>query len=162
MKRILLNIFFVLGFAAMVLGQTQVGSKIFGDGQLDEFGTGVSLSANGDTVAVGAMDWYNTQGPGYVKVLYNNSGTWTQIGSNIVLGSNGDRFGQVVELSASGKRVAIGSDDEVSVYEWNNSSTSWVRMASFSGVGISQLGSRNQTCMAFSADGNSLIVGDPE
>ena len=79
---------------------TQLGEKIAGEGFADGAGTSVSLSANGNTVAVGAP------GRAYTRVLSLGSTGWTEAGylENRGIG----KFGISVSLADTGRVVAIG------------------------------------------------------
>ena len=59
----------------------QVGSDIDGEAAEDELGYSVSLSSDGNTVAVGAHQ--NLTGNGYVRIYQNVNNTWVQVGSDI-------------------------------------------------------------------------------
>ncbi len=109
----------------------------------DRFGTAVSLSANGDTLAVGAADeasnanGINTgednnaatfSGAAYVFTL--GSGSWTQ--QAYIKASNtdaNDRFGTTISLSANGTTLAVGASSEdsnasgINTGEDNNAAT---------------------------------------
>ncbi len=93
---------------------------------LDQFGTAVSLSANGTTLAVGASsEDSNATGvggnqtnddalnAGAVYVFTLDSGSWTQ--TAYIKASNtdaGDQFGSAISLSADGDILAVGALDE--------------------------------------------------
>ncbi|MBN2817949.1 MAG: hypothetical protein JXP36_03230, partial [Bacteroidales bacterium] len=63
---------------------TQVGNDIDGEATSDMSGFSVSLSTDGNTVAIGAAyNDGNGADAGHVRVYYNNSGTWQQIGQDI-------------------------------------------------------------------------------
>ena len=62
----------------------QIGDDINGEASNDEFGSAVSLSSNGNIVAIGATK--NDEGAnnsGHVRVYENVSGVWTQVGNDI-------------------------------------------------------------------------------
>ena len=81
----------------------------------DGFGGSVSLSTNGDIVAIGAP-FSNDGGvnSGHVRIFEltgsdgNEVESWQQLGTSLSGGEN-DNFGQSVSISANGKRVAIGA-----------------------------------------------------
>ena len=89
---------------------TQVGSDIDGEAAEDRSGWSVSLSEDGTTVAIGAINNDGNGGnSGHVRVYNFNGGTWTQVGSDIDGEAASDRSGQSVSLSEDGTTVAIGA-----------------------------------------------------
>ena len=89
-----------------VTGWVQRGPDIDGDGDFDLSGNSVSLSGDGETMAIGAA--YNNNGPGYVKVYSWETNTWVERG-HIDGEADGDRSGSSVSLSTDGETVAIGA-----------------------------------------------------
>lgn len=88
----------------------QVGQDIEGEATGDEFGLNVSLSSNGSILAIGAFrNNSNGTDSGHVKVYENQSGNWTQLGSNINGEASGDEFGYSVSLSSNGSILASGA-----------------------------------------------------
>jgi len=83
----------------------QVGQDIDGNGWGYFSGTSVSLSADGNVLAVDSMFESTT---GVVRVYRNVNGVWTQIGNTIHGEANSDRFGRSTSLSADGTIIAIG------------------------------------------------------
>mgnify|MGYP006225043021 FL=1 len=77
---------------------TQVGSDIDGGAAEDELGYSVSLSSDGNIVAVGAHQ--NLTGNGYVKIYKNVNNNWFQVGSDIDGEAAGDNSGRSVSLSS--------------------------------------------------------------
>jgi hypothetical protein len=89
---------------------TQIGNDINGEAANDHSGNSVSLSPDGDIVAVGATGNDGNGGDsGHVRVYQNNNGTWTQIGNDIDGEATGDSSGRSVSLSYDGPVVAIGA-----------------------------------------------------
>ena len=86
---------------------TQVGNDIDGGAAEDELGYSVSLSSDGNVVAVGAHQ--NLTSSGYVRIYKNVNNVWTQVGSDIDGVEVGDNSGRSVSLSSDGNVVAIGS-----------------------------------------------------
>ena len=80
---------------------------ILGDAATDLSGWSVSLSGDGNTVAIGVP--YKNQGSGETQILRYKSGSWQKIGSNIPCDENGDNSGYSVSLSGDGNTVAIGA-----------------------------------------------------
>jgi hypothetical protein len=107
------------------LGRVQVFREVVGEGWIEDdatglvgeqdtesFGDSVSLSSDGDILAIGAPQ--NSEfgaGSGMVKVLKFDvrSSTWIQQGTNIGGLSPDANFGLSVALSANGSRVVAGA-----------------------------------------------------
>jgi len=83
---------------------TQIGQDIDGEATGYQCGFSVSLSDDGNIVAIGA-----TGNKGQVRVYQYISNTWTQIGQDIDGEASGDQSGYSVSLSADGNIVAIGA-----------------------------------------------------
>src|SRR6056300_220452 len=63
---------------------TQVGSDIDGEAAGDLSGSSVSLSGDGNTVAIGATgNDGNAINAGHVRIYKDTNGTWTQVGADI-------------------------------------------------------------------------------
>ena len=90
---------------------TQIGQDIDGEASGDEFGSSLSLSSNGKTLAIGAPynDGNGGFNSGHVRVYENLAGVWTQIGDDIDGEASNDQFGTSVSLSSTGFRLAIGA-----------------------------------------------------
>ena len=89
---------------------TQVGADINGEAANDQSGYSVSLSADGMTVAIGALrNSGSSINSGHVRIYKNNAGTWTQVGSDIDGEAANDESGFSVSLSSDGTTVAIGA-----------------------------------------------------
>jgi fibronectin type 3 domain-containing protein len=70
------------------------------------FGRALKLSANGNTIVVGAPGYNSGQ-----VYRYQGGTTWTQLGQTLVGISDGDEFGANVAISNDGTIVSIGSDN---------------------------------------------------
>ncbi|MFT4875518.1 MAG: Flp pilus assembly pilin Flp [Bacteroidia bacterium] len=89
---------------------TKIGVDIDGEAASDQSGKSVSLSGDGNTVAIGAYpNSGNGAASGHVRVYENISGTWTQVGSDIDGEATYDYSGYSVSLSSDGSIVAIGA-----------------------------------------------------
>jgi hypothetical protein len=106
MKKILL--FMLLPFLSM--SQTKIGGDIDGETAGDISGHSVSLSSDGNTIAIGAPqnDGSGTDA-GSVRVYQNVSGIWTKIGADIDGESANDYSGISISLSGNGSILAIGA-----------------------------------------------------
>ena len=147
--------------------QTQIGADIDGEAAYDRSGSSVSLSANGNTVAIGAPQ--NTENgtlSGHVRVYQNTSGTWSQIGADIDGEAEDDESGISVSLSSDGSIVAIGapynsgngySSGHVRVYQ--NISGVWSQIgADIDGEGAADW---SGISVSLSSDGNTIAIGAP-
>ena len=148
---------------------TQLGSDIDGEAADDQSGYSVSLSADGQTVAIGAR--YNDDGPGnssgHVRIFSYISNSWTQLGSDIDGEAADDWSGYSVSLSADGRTVAIGSNKN----DAGNATTDnrgHVRIYSYSSSAWSPLGSdidgeasgdQSGWSVSLSADGRTVAIG---
>ena len=88
----------------------QRGTDIDGEAASDYSGTSVSLSADGQIVAIGATgnDGAGTSA-GHVRIYTWDATNWAQAGDDIDAEAAGDGSGNAVSLSADGQTVAIGA-----------------------------------------------------
>jgi hypothetical protein len=146
----------------------QIGNDIDGEAVGDQFGSSVSLSANGSIVAIGGILNNGTNGnaSGHVRVYRNNSGNWEQIGNDIDGEAVGDHFGKSVSLSANGSIIAIGShlndgngtnSGHVRIYKNNNGS--WDQIGS--DIDGEALGDQSGISVSLSSDGSIVAIGSP-
>ncbi|MBC8098443.1 MAG: FG-GAP repeat protein [Armatimonadetes bacterium] len=135
----------------------------------DYFGGSVALSADGNTVLVGAA--YHDDGPrinqGAAYVFTRSGGIWTQQQKLVAAyGGLQDRFGQAVALRDDGSAALIGAPaDEIngnfsqgSAYFFTRSGTLWTERSNLTasdGQRSSQFGS----AVAFSGLGQTAIIG---
>jgi hypothetical protein len=149
----------------------QVGQDIAGEAIGDEFGYSVSISDDGETIAVGARknDGKNGEDSGHVRIyrLADDGGSWVQIGKDINGDTSGDELGISVSLSANGSIVAIGAPHagidgvqeagQVKVYRIDGGGSSWEQL----GESIYGDNANDQFgwSVDISPDGNSLAVG---
>ena len=136
MKTTLLNLFFFLTTISL-FSQTQIGGDINGTSQDDLFGCAVSISDDGNRVAIGVKG--KNGNTGQVKVYQNTNGIWSQLGSDLNGIALGDQFGSSVSLSGSGNYLAIGAPfggdssgifvdyGEVRIYSFSSSSNDWMQ-----------------------------------
>jgi Flp pilus assembly pilin Flp len=102
---------------------TQIGQDIEGEAAEDRSGESVSLSADGNTVAIGAWgNDANGSNSGHVRVYKNTANIWTQVGNDIDGEAAGDLSGWSVSLSSDGAVVAVGApyNQGTRVYSYNN------------------------------------------
>jgi gliding motility-associated-like protein len=148
---------------------SQQGNKLLGTGTVGNASQGcsVSLSADGNTAAIGGYsDNTNT---GAVWVFTRNSGAWTQQGSKLVGTGNVSAGGQgnVVALSADGTTLieAAPADNNLFGAAWvfTRSGNTWTQQGSklvaTGNIGVSPFIGAS---IAISANGNTAIIGGYE
>ena len=154
----------------------------------DQFGFSVALSADGNTLAVGAYGEDSVDGTqqtdnsasaaGAVYIFNRSGGTWTQQAyikaSNI---GSGDQFGFSAALAADGNTLAVGANGEASstnviegnqsddsasdagaVYVFTRSSGIWSQQA-YIKASNTDAGDGFGASVALAEDGNTLAVG---
>ncbi len=146
----------------------QLGADINGASAFDLFGRALSLSSDGNTVAIGAPgNDNNVSGAGQVSIYRNNGGVWTQVGVAIDGEAKNDQLGTSLSLSNDGNTVACGApynDDNgdnaghVSIYQ-NNGGT-WTKVgANINGEAI---GDNSGSAVSLNGFGNSVVaIGAP-
>ena len=148
----------------------QIGSDIDGESPADYSGNSVSVSSNGNIIAIGASSAThhdsNRNISGHVRIYENNSGIWEQIGSDIDGESSGDNSGYSVSLSSDGKVVAIGApknnsqsqSGRVRIYKNNNEV--WEQIGS--DIDGELPGDLSGTSVSLSYNGNIIAIGTPK
>lgn len=144
----------------------QLGADINGEAEGDQSGISISLSANGNRLAVGSrQNAGNGMNAGHVRVYGWDDAEWVQLGVDID-GERGEQAGSSVSLSADGNRVAIGArfsngnggnSGKVRIYDWDG--FGWVRL----GADLDGEAPGDQTgwSVSLSADGARLAIGAP-
>jgi hypothetical protein len=147
---------------------TQLGVDMDGEATFDNSGFSVSMSADGQIVAIGGPN--NNGGTpstaGHVRVYEFISGVWAQQGADIDGETQGDNSGRSISLSADGLLVAIGAVHNDGLA--NNSggarvykliSGSWVQQgADLDGESNSDNFGES---VSLSADGLTVAIGAP-
>lgn len=144
---------------------SQQGNKLTATGMTGAANVGgsVSLSDDGNTLAVGGFS--DNNGVGAVWIFVRNNGVWAQQGTKLLSSHSGggSQFGTSVCLSSDGNRLAVGSPGEDSangnVYTFARSGSTWsldVVIPTPSDIqGPTQFGGS----LSFSLDGNTLAIG---
>ena len=165
----------------------QADVKASNAGASDRFGETVSLSADGNTLAVGASlkdsgeDDNTAEYAGAVYVFSRNSNIWSQ--QAYVKASNTeelDQFGSAVSLSADGNTLAVGATGEDSIATGISTNTTGENDNTAEAAGAVYVFSRNGgaweqqayvkasnterrdyfgSAVSLSEDGNTLAVG---
>jgi len=143
---------------------TQLGADIDGEAAGDRSGWSISLSSDGNRLAIGAnRNDGNGERSGQVRVYQWVDSMWTQLGFDIDGEAAGDSFGESVSLSADGYRLAVGAPyndgsgndtGHARVYQWLDSA--WVQL----GTDIDGEAVRDYSAdLSLSSDGNRLAIG---
>jgi hypothetical protein len=150
---------------------TQMGEDIDGEATNDISGSSVSLSSDGNIVAIGAP-WNDGNGTksGHVRIFQwiESTSSWTQMGEDIDGERSGDRSGSSVSLSTDGNIVAIGApyntgivyhSGHARIFQWTESTSSWTQM----GADINGEAGRDESgsSVSLSSDGNIVAIGAP-
>ena len=152
-------------FESFLLYNNQLGQDIDGEAAGDYSGNSVSLSSDGNIVAIGATgNDDNGNASGHVRIYYFNGNSWQQLGQDIDGEANGDNSGYSVSLSSDGNIVAIGAteNDDNGLYSGH------VRIYSFNGNSWQQIGQDidgeaagdySGHSVSLSSDGNTVAIG---
>ncbi len=161
-------------------GQVQIGQDIIGEFDHHGLGEAISLSADGNTVAIGCWTPNYFANNGSVRVYGKNvdTGEWEQIGDIIESETNdrvilGEQSGRAISLSDDGTVLAIGArgNDEagtdaghVRVFKKMTDAPSpggfkWVQIGN--DIDGTQAGSLSGFEVSLSGDGNVVAIGAP-
>ncbi|MGE8340584.1 MAG: T9SS type A sorting domain-containing protein [Flavobacterium sp.] len=163
MKKTLL----ILLFPLMSIGQTQIGTDINGEAANNYSGSSLSLSSDGNVVAIGAsVDAGNGTNSGQVRIFKNISGVWTKQGQSINGEDAYDDSGSSVSLSSDGSVVAIGAryndgngKDSGHVRVYKNISGVWIQQgADIDGEAVEDYSGWS---VSLSSDGSIVAIGAP-
>ena len=144
---------------------SQKGADIDGEAANDWSGRSVSLSSDGDIVAIGAnLNDGGGSNAGHVRVYEYGGSSWSQKGADIDGEATLDQSGESVSLSDDGTIVAIASEyndgagtnaGHVRVYAWSGSA--WVqRGADIDGEAAQDYSGRS---VSLSSDGSIVAIG---
>ncbi len=143
----------VFKYAKYSRSWTQMGNTIVNFLNNKLFGYSISLSASGNTVAIGAFE--------YVAIYQYNSqnNIWMQLGTNLT-NLAGGLFGFSISISGNGRTVAVGAANilgqpntgYVAVYYYTDDNY-WAQLAN--NINIAGFS------IAISANGNIIAIGTP-
>ncbi len=85
----------------------QKGNSIYGEAVHDFSGYSISLSSDGNKIAISSS--YSDSATGHVRVFEYISGNWVQLGNNINGEATLDQSGWSISLSSDGTILAIGA-----------------------------------------------------
>ena len=131
------------------------GNSLFGRVIGDLFGSSISLSEDGSSLAVGA-----TGNGSYADVYFLNAGSWSQLGGTIALSEEVDIFS--VSLSNDGRTLAVAgmlaTEDAAAAKVFHWFAGKWVER----GSGIDGRTAIGETIYLtdLSGDGNTIVVSN--
>ena len=147
---------------------TQIGNDIDGEAINDQSGYAISLSADGNTVVIGApFNDANGSASGHVRIYENSANTWQQKGNDIDGINAGDAFGFSVSISADSNTIAVGVPDS----NINGFSSGNAKVFQFQGNDWIQVGNdivgkntfnNSGYSVSLSDDGNRVAIGAPD
>jgi hypothetical protein len=134
-----------------------------GEGYYDEFGTAVALSADGSTALISDTFQNNSTGVAYVYVRSGVS--WLQEAElSPSDGMENSNFGSAVALSADGSAALVGAlydnNGTGAAYVFAPGGSSWTQQFEVT-AGDGTNGDGFGRPLAFSADGNTALIGAP-
>ena len=140
----------------------QLGADINGDAFGDQFGSALSLSNDGFTLAVGARfhddddSTANKTNVGHVRIFHFNGDVWDKIGSDIEGDETEEGFGYSVSLSGDGRTCAIGNtNSELAAYR-QSENNEWLSIGD--SIPPIQVGGDVFAYVSLSRDGNVLAI----
>ena len=147
-------------------GWTQQGSKLVGTGGTSQGwqGYSASLSANGNTLVVGALSDNSLAGAAWVYTYAG--GSWTQqvrlVGTQA---AGAAKQGSSVTLSADGNTIMVGGQGDDSnqgaVWVYKKSGANWTQQGSkIKGSGATGA-AKQGTAVSLSANGTTALIGGP-
>lgn len=165
MKTYILFFGFLVAYTATYSQWVQTAATINGEAAGDLSGYSVSLSTDGNRLAVGAYSNDGNGGDsGHVRVFEWQAGNWAQLGADINGEAFGDYSGVSVSISGNGSRVAIGASGNdgngagsghVRIYEWQGAS--WVQVGG--DIDGEAAGDAAGVSVSLSSDGMRVAVG---
>ena len=144
---------------------TQEGNKLTGTGAVGAAFQGhkVTISADGNTVAIGGYN--DNQSKGASWIFTRNSNAWTQQGNKLVgTGASATSLqGSSVSLSADGNTLVVGgqgdNNSRGAAWVFNRSSNSWSQTGAKL-VGTNAIGQSYQgIAVSISADAGTIAIG---
>ncbi len=153
---ILLFLFFSLTHA-----QDQIGQTLTEFATMDTFGASVAISDAGDRILTSAprFDTDDVPRSGRVDAYQFDGISWIPLGSTLTgIPTDIGLFGQGLDMSGSGNRIAIGNNNaQPQVYEWNSTTEDWEQMGD--DLEFPEQPNADFKAFRFTQDENTLVVG---
>lgn len=138
---------------------TQLGENIIGNSTFERIGSSLSISGDGNIVAISAIGnesvGINT---GAVRVYENIGGSWIQQGDDLLGEQLNEFFGATVRISNTGNVLAVGTFGPEYAKVFENVNGSWMEQARIDGDGgVDDFGLN----FDLSPNGLTLAIGAP-
>ena len=137
----------------------QVGGSIYGNSNQDHLGTSVSISENGNFMAIGSAFVDGISGmdtdAGQVRYYQSVAGFWVPI-ATLYGTAAGDRFSQSVSLSADGHSLAVGADG----HDAGGTDAGQTTIYTLSGMNLTQQGNAINGAAAGDLSGHAVSLSD--
>jgi hypothetical protein len=147
-------------FNPIIQSYEKFGLTFNGAAKADEFGSSITMSADGSIIVVGARmgDLNNTYEAGYIRVYKFNrvKNAYYQFGPDMY-GNDDDNLGASVSMSADGSTFVVGAWDYARVYQLNKIIKTYVQLGSDIKVKTPTYGIRGRS-VSMSADGSTFLV----
>ena len=143
----------------------QIGQDIDGDHYGDYSGFSVSLSDDGNIVAVGAYGSHKSTG--IVRIYKNTNNSWIQMGQDIKGYVPHDNTGYSVSLNSDGSIIAIGATQStffglanphpgyVRIFQFKNNT--WIQMGQ--DIDGEKIYDNNGVSVSLNSDGSIIAIG---
>ena len=155
----LIKLLFLVIFSIPASAQIKIGADIDGPFQNSRTGHSVSLSSDGSTLAIGKGGSWTSS---YVRVYEDSSGTWVQLGANILISSGiNTSTNQSISLSSDGTILAVGATGnvggKVTIHQYSNGS--WSQPVD--SIAGEALNDQSGYSVSLSSDGTVVAIGAP-
>jgi hypothetical protein len=155
----------VFRWCSTILAWHHLGVDLDGEAADDRSGHSVSLSSNGNVLAIGVITG-NGSGHTRVYTLDSSTLTWLQMGDDINGEAAYDYSGASVSLSSNGNTLAVGArynagngsrSGHVRVYKWDSLNSNWLPMGD--DINGEVAGDFSGDSVSLSSDGVTVAIG---
>jgi hypothetical protein len=124
----------------------------------ERYGMSVAINNNGSKIAVSTGPFGGNSNSPYVTLYEVSGGDWSQAAPTIASPNAGNTFGGFLQLNNNGDVIAIGDQNQNTVYIYKLTGNSWVSIGSLQGPADSEnIGMSNTFSM--NDDGTIIAIG---
>lgn len=143
----------------------QLGEDIDGDIDQFHFAESVSISDDGNVVAVGSNQFVSNDqfDTGLTRIFHYDGINWVQVGEDILGEAENDNFGVRISLSENGNRIVVGAGGILTrkgyakVYDYDGSN--WIQLGPT--IYGDNIGDSFGRMVSLSNNGTRIAVGSP-